>query len=656
MQKPLLRFSFHAKVQNLSRRTKKPLTANIKLKTTPKNASFKEKIEKMKKQITLILSFVFLFGGMALAQQLGPQTLSMLEESPAGSQVLQFLEAINANSPVDEALVKKRFAQQLIDKHQPAKLMDMLRDIRENDAPMALYSANRQSQFEYALKLQSGGGKWLGLTLNLEETPPFKVAGLSIDVSNLPSAEEAPIWPVGAAKIAQPTLASKEEIARQARPIAQAYHDMGWFSGVVLLAEKGGPFFQEAFGYADIEKEIPNTLATKFRIGSINKDYTAVLVLQMVESGKLSLDDKLEKFQLGFPDEVAGKISIRQLLSHTAGFADIFIPEYLDNIRSYKDIDDILPLLRDEPLAYEPGTDQQYSNYGFIVLGAILEKLSGKDFETLLRENIFTPLGARNTHYRIAEEIEGEARSYRFTIAGEKVDHTGQLEYPTPDGGMYSTAAEQLDFFQALFYTDKLINDNSKALMFNDYASDGPAWAEISEMEGAMQGFAGGGPGVSAVVLFLLKENLMFIILANTDEGVAEEIARRIGQAALGRSVQKAQLPVENYLYAALKTQGSRQLKEGLDALLAEGGYEARSPMTLNALGYRLLNQGQPQDAIEIFRINTEFYPDEANPWDSLAEACLRAGDKEGALKYYRRALEIDPDFPSAKRMVKELE
>lgn len=608
----------------------------------------------MKKQITLL--FCLLFGSLATAQQAGPQTLGMLEESPAGSNVLRFLEAVNSNGPVDEALVKKLFAQKLIDKHGAAKLMDMLKDIRQNDAPVALYDANRKTTFEYAMKLQRAAtGGWLDLTFKLEENLPFKVAGISIDISNKPAESEEPIWPAGASKAASPTLASKEDIARQAKAIARAYQDMGWFSGVVLLAEQGEPFYREAFGYADIEKKASNTLATKFRIGSINKDYTAVLVLQMVESGKLSLEDKLEQFRLGFPAEVAGKISIRQLLSHTAGFGDIFIPEYMNNIRAYKDINDILPLLRDEPLAYEPGTDQRYSNYGYIVLGAILEKASGKSFETLLRENIFNPLGAQNTHYQIAENIEGEARSYRFLLNGEKADHTGQLEYPTPDGGMYSTAAELLDFFQALFYTEKLISDESKALIFNDYASDGPAWEEIMEQDGAMQGFAGGGPGVSAVMMFLLKENLMCIVLANTDEDIAEEIARRIGQAAFGRPVKEARLPAGNYLYSALKKQGGEQFKKNLGTLLAEGGYESLSPMALNRLGYRLLNQEKTQDAIEVFRINTDLYPGEANPWDSLAEAYLRAGDKEAALKYYRKALEVDPDFPSAKRMVKEL-
>ncbi|MCB9263532.1 MAG: serine hydrolase [Lewinellaceae bacterium] len=480
----------------------------------------------------------------------------------------------------------------------------------------------------------------------MEETPSFKEAGLSNHGNFNPAQSEKTIWP---------EIASKEKIAREAARIAGEYHDMGWFSGVVLLAEKGKPFYQQAFGYADIKNKVPNTMDTKFRIGSINKDYTAVLVLQMVEAGQLTLEDKLAKFQLGFPADIAGKITLRQLLNHTAGFGDIFIPEYLDNIRSYKSIDDIIPLLREEPLAYEPGTDQQYSNYGYIVLGAILEKVSGKSYEQLLQENIFQPLGATNTLCRIAEEIEGEARSYRYTLSGEKVDHTPLLEYPTPDGGMYSTAAEQLDFFQALFYTDKLISDKSKALMLTDYSDAPPAWENIIGQEGAVLGFAGGGPGVSAVVEIILKEQYLFIVLANTDRNIAELISRRIEQSALERPVEKVQLPAGNYLYGILQKKGGQYLRQNIEKLLEQGGYESKSPMLLNQMGYTLLEEGKTKEAIEVFRINTELYPEEANPWDSLAEAYLRSGDEKMALKYYRKALEIDPDFPSARKMVEEL-
>ena len=98
----------------------------------------------------------------------------------------------------------------------------------------------------------------------------------------------------------------------------------------------GKPFFEKAYGLADIENNIPNTVDTKFRIGSINKSYTDVLITQMVAKGKLSFDDKLSSFNLGFPREIGDKITLRHILTHSAGFSDIFIPQYLKHIRDYK--------------------------------------------------------------------------------------------------------------------------------------------------------------------------------------------------------------------------------------------------------------------------------------------------------------------------------
>lgn len=614
----------------------------------------------MKKvSITMIPILILLcLGAPALAQQLGPQSLAQLQESPVGSRVLQFLNAINEGNRKDEAFIQSLFSQALIDKRGAARLADMLADIHQNDAPLALYEANRKEATEYQLKLMSGDGKWLDATLYLDASAPYKVKGLAIDVTFSPSAVAAPIWPevkAGKASSTLPPPVSEAELAQKAKKIAQSYVDMGWFSGVILLAKDGKPFYQEAFGYADEARKAPNTMDTKFRIGSINKDYTSVLILQQVQKGRLSLDDKLAQFGLGFPAAMAEKITIRHLLNHTAGFADIFVPEYLDNIRSYKDIDDILPLLRDQPLMYEPGTDQAYSNYGYIVLGAILEKTTGKRFGELLEDQILQPISVNHTHYDIAENIEGEAQSYRYTASGKKVDHTSQLEYPTPDGGMYATANDLLAFFQALFYSNTLLNDEMKALLVHDFEA-GVSWQEVLADPLSGAGYAGGGPGVNAVVELFFHNDEIFIVLANTDKMVAEHISRRIRMAKAGRSAPKAQLPVENYLYQYLDSKGAAYLEKNMARLLQDGGYGEPSPDFLNRLGYNLMEEGALPDAIEVFKANIALFPQEANGYDSLGEAYLKSGDQKRALEYYRKALELDPELPSARQMAKELE
>jgi tetratricopeptide (TPR) repeat protein len=169
-------------------------------------------------------------------------------------------------------------------------------------------------------------------------------------------------------------------------------------------------------------------------------------------------------------------------------------------------------------------------------------------------------------------------------------------------------------------------------------------------------GFAGGGPGISAVVEMLFKDNYTCIVLANTDGGITEELSPRIMSAIKGRHYPKPTLPPANYLYGILKKQGAAYLVSHFDQLPEEGGFCERHSGILNKAGYSLMSQGKADEAIEVFAVNVQLFPKEANPYDSLAEAYLKKGDKENALKYYKKALELDPEFPSAKRMAGELE
>lgn len=593
------------------------------------------------------------------AQQMGPQDRAQLDESPAGSKVILFLKWINEENSYSEQNIRQLISDRLVDKYGFEGLKELMEDVQANSGQLSLFEADRTGMFEYQVKLKaSAGEEWIDGKVKLESKSPYRIDGFELDMTQEGSSNQEPLYAPGKTKKSKKQTrkkASFNEVASEAKKIAQAYHDLGWFSGVVMLAREGKPFYQEAFGLADEANKTPNTVNTKFRIGSINKDYTALLVLQQAERGTFSLDDKLAKFDLGFPAEVANKITVRQLLNHTAGFSDIFIPEYLNNIRAYKNINDILPLLREAPLAYEPGTDQRYSNYGYIVLGAILEKETGKSFGQLLQDNIFSVTGLTNTHYDIAENIEGEAQSYRFTLEGKKADHTTQLEYPTPDGGMYATASDLLQFFQATFFTNQLISDASKMTFVNDFQSSSGNWEKVLNSPNNGIGLAGGGPGVSAVVDIEWKDRLSIIVLANTDGNIAEAIARRILRVYQGRNYQPIQLPATNFAYQLFKEKGKKQFAADFQSALKEAGYGQANPSILNQIGYSLMRQKAYDEAIAIFQMNVDLFPKEANPYDSLGEAYLNAGNKDKALEYYQKALEIDPNFPSAVKMVAEL-
>ncbi|HKS23526.1 MAG TPA: serine hydrolase domain-containing protein, partial [Thermoanaerobaculia bacterium] len=272
----------------------------------------------------------------------------------------------------------------------------------------------------------------------------------------------------------------------------------GKFSGVVLLAKDGQQQFAHAYGAG-------NNVDTKFNLGSINKLFTQVAIAQLAEGGKLSLDDTVRKVLPDYPSPVADKITVRQLVEFRSGLGDFFGPEYLATPPSkIRTLRDYLPLFVDKPLLFEPGTQQRYSNAGYIVLGLIIERLSGQTYYDYVREHIFKPAGMRDTDsYAIDEKVPNRATP---------VTKRGELQMPgrgSSAGGGYSTAGDMLRFANALS-ANKLVSPK-----WTDWVFKGPQHN---------LGVAGGAPGINASLS--IEPPYTLIVLANIDPPAAEEIAR----------------------------------------------------------------------------------------------------------------------------------
>jgi CubicO group peptidase (beta-lactamase class C family) len=456
--------------------------------------------------------------------------------------------------------------------------------------------------------------------------------------------------------------ASNELLISKTDEIIKQYTDPGWFSGSVVILKGDKVIYDKSFGLADIENGIKNTSATRTRIGSINKHFTATLIMQKVQSGEISLDDKLEKFDLGFAKDVAGKITVRHLLKHTSGFADIFNNEYFKTYRSLKSISDKLPLLMNKPLISEPGKKFNYSNYGYIVLGAILEKLEEKPFQQIINKNILHVINANNTIYDLTEKVTKKAKSYQFTSSGKKVDRTSRLENLTPDGGMYSTPYDLALFFSKLFYTDDLLNDQSKAMMKNYYKTSIKPWSEFLNSDETKVISYGGGPGVSAAVEVLIKDKLMVIVLANTDGVVAERISQRVIEVHQGKTYKKVMLPAGLFAIRLLEEKGNEYFVNNAKNEFLSAGYgnfKSRplkfTSRPLNKLGFELMDNNQIERAVSVFIANSKIFPQDPNTFDSLGYVYEKIGNKEDALLNYKKALILDSALESAKQAVLRL-
>ncbi|HPR01965.1 MAG TPA: serine hydrolase domain-containing protein, partial [Saprospiraceae bacterium] len=183
-----------------------------------------------------------------------------------------------------------------------------------------------------------------------------------------------------------------DQLAQKIDALVKQYQDLDIFSGVVLVAEKGEPVYQKAFGQSNREHGTANTMSTYFDIGSINKLFTKVLVMQLIEEGKIQPDDLLGKFLNGFPEEAATKVTIKELIDHTSGYGDYMQePGFFDLPKSEQTIPALVERIRKMPLDFEPGTEWQYSNAGYLLLGGIIEEVTGKPFYQNILDRIVIP-------------------------------------------------------------------------------------------------------------------------------------------------------------------------------------------------------------------------------------------------------------------------
>lgn len=314
------------------------------------------------------------------------------------------------------------------------------------------------------------------------------------------------------------------------------------FSGTILIAKNGRPVLRKAYGMASVAYRVPNRLDTRFNLASIGKNFTAVAVMQLVERGKLSLDDKVGKVLPDYPNkDVKDKVTIHHLLTHSSGLGDIHGPKYVALKDMLREVKDYLPLFADMQLSFQPGERMQYSNAGYILLGAIIEKISGENYFDYVRQHIFKPAGMIDTDFYEADVDEPRIAT-GYTNYHELGDDFQQfvlgprrntLRYGTikgnPQGGAYSTASDLLRYSKAL-RERRLLNRKSLALMttnkyfFRKYGAGEVYYGygfELANINGnRVIGHGGGDLGISSVIRWYPDSgDYTVIILSNYDRG-----------------------------------------------------------------------------------------------------------------------------------------
>jgi CubicO group peptidase (beta-lactamase class C family) len=307
------------------------------------------------------------------------------------------------------------------------------------------------------------------------------------------------------------------------------------FAGALLVAKDGEVLVSKAYGLADREKRIPNTLRTRFRIGSMNKMFTAVAILQLVEAGKVELTAPLGDYLPDYPNrDIATKVTIHHLLTHTGGTGDIFGPDFDVHRNELRTLADYVELYGDRGPEFEPGSRWAYSNYGMILLGVVVEKVTGQSYYDYVEEHVYAPAGMARSG-SLPEERAVPDRSIGYTMppgAGAWAPNTDTLPYRgTSAGGGYSTVEDLARFADALLEhkllgpesTELLISGKVKAFPGSRYAY---GFEDRRDADGnGSVGHGGGAPGMNGDLRIYPKSGYVVAVLANLDPPAAQRIS-----------------------------------------------------------------------------------------------------------------------------------
>ncbi len=350
------------------------------------------------------------------------------------------------------------------------------------------------------------------------------------------------VWAAAPLSCQQPKGLAREQIARIERAIVQA-REQGKVPGMSVAVATGGELvWSGGFGMADLEHSVPATAETVYRLASVSKPITAVAALQLAESGKLDLDAPVRTYVPSFPEK-PWPITARQLLCHQGGIRH-YRPQWFEvnHTFHYENMVEPLRLFQDDPLVAEPGTKYFYTTFGYVLLGAVVEKVSGQGFVAYLQEHVFRPAGMRHTQAdSVHRIIPHRARGYRLSASGE-VENCDLVDtsYKIAGGGLSSTVSDMVAFALAV-RAGRLLRPETVKMMWtpqklrNGEATEyGLGWF-VREVKGRRQVSHGGNQnGATASLTMLPEEGIVVAALANLERvdlrGLTERILEIVGR------------------------------------------------------------------------------------------------------------------------------
>lgn len=456
--------------------------------------------------------------------------------------------------------------------------------------------------------------------------------------------------------------------------VERAARDLELPGLAVSVITQGQISYLETFGVDElVDKGSPVTSETLFQMASVTKTFVATAVMQLVEQGKVDLDAPVSKYLPYFegPDERYAEITVRHLLSHLSGIANVTDPEFDRPQFDDEALERYVKLRCQTALIDTPGSEFHYSNIGYSVLGDLIAKVSGEIFENYVKKHILNPLGMKQSTLLLPEARRAQLAQPHIVDNAYQLIASPLFPYNrtlAPASTLYSNIREMTRW--ALANLNRGVLDGERILPSSAYdllwrpvsekvSHMGLGWFLWSYRGERMIGHSGSDLGYVSDLQLMPDRGIAVVVMINRDRGTFRPIVAACLDAALGLDPKPIEVrpSLAKHLYEVLRSHGLTEAIDRYQKLKDDDSspYDFNE-WVLNDLGYRLLRQGRVSEAVSFFEVNLQEYPDSPNAHDSLADGYFQSGLRDRALLHYRKSLELNPKNTKAEARIRELE
>lgn len=464
------------------------------------------------------------------------------------------------------------------------------------------------------------------------------------------------------------SLSNEQAKIDKVSELINTYAAYGDFNGAVLVAHDDKVIYRQGHGLANMEWNIPNEVDTKFRLGSVTKQFTAMVIIQLVAEGVLDLHKPISTYLPDYPKENGDKITIHHLMTHSSGTPNSYDTPHKKTIRPDNHAPkELVQRFSDLPLEFRPGEKFTYSNSGYVVLGLIIEEVTKKTFEQVVKERIFTPLKMKHSGIDKHRPLIKNRASGYFKNWGDyyNANYLDMSNVYTA-GALYSTVEDLYRWDRAL-YTEQLVPQKYMDLIFTEHIPDpdyggsyGYGWSIKNKPLGKAPesvktiGHDGAIDGFCTIFTRIPSSRTTIILLSNIRRAPLNAMTKGIMGILYDKPFDP---PKKSLAYSMLDVINEKDITAGVQYFRTTKGRSNNylSEDEMNIVSYKLLQSDRANAAAAVLRLGIEAFPEAFNLYDSYGEVLRMLGQKEAAIKNYKKSVQLNPSNENGIRMLKEM-